>query len=65
MKKTTHYLVAGANTGDAKRKSAEKFGTRVIDEAELARLLAEPAPDAPPASDAPTPDARPAQSGEN
>ena len=37
--KGTDYLVAGENTGDAKRKSAEKFGTGVIDEAALEALL--------------------------
>ena len=37
--KSTDYLVAGDNTGEAKRKNAEKFGTKVITEAELQALL--------------------------
>lgn len=37
--KGTDYLVAGEHTGEAKRKSAEKFGTQVIGEDELAALL--------------------------
>lgn len=46
VSKGTDYLVAGANTGAAKRQAAEKHGTRVIDEAELERLLAgEASPD--------------------
>jgi DNA ligase (NAD+) len=35
----TDYLVAGEGTGEAKRRGAEKFNTRVIDEAELEALL--------------------------
>src|SRR5207253_2876173 len=38
--KSTDFLVAGANTGEAKKKGAEKFGTKLIDEAELARMIA-------------------------
>jgi DNA ligase (NAD+) len=38
--KATSFLVAGADTGEAKRKSAEKFGVPVIDEAGLEKLLA-------------------------
>src|SRR5207253_994824 len=37
--KTTSYLVAGADTGEAKLKSAARFGVSVIDEAALDRLL--------------------------
>jgi len=40
VKKGTHYLVAGADVGDTKLKDAQKKGTRVIDEAGLALLLA-------------------------
>lgn len=40
VKKGTDYLVVGADVGAAKLKDAEKKGTRVIDEAALARLLA-------------------------
>lgn len=38
--KSTHYLVAGADTGKAKTDAARKLGTQVIDEAALERLLA-------------------------
>lgn len=37
--KATDYLVAGEKTGEAKKKSAEKFGVKVIDEAALDELL--------------------------
>ncbi|MSP63872.1 MAG: NAD-dependent DNA ligase LigA [Myxococcales bacterium] len=37
--KGTDFLVAGEKTGDAKRKSAEKFGVQVLDEAALEALL--------------------------
>jgi len=37
--KGTDYLVAGEGTGEAKRRGAEKFNTRVIDEGELEVLL--------------------------
>ncbi len=37
--KGTQYLVAGENLGDAKRKAAEKHGTKIIGEAELETLL--------------------------
>ena len=37
--KSTDYLVAGENLGDAKRKGAEKFGTKILTEPELAKLL--------------------------
>ncbi len=36
----TQYLVAGENVGDAKRKAADKHGTRIISEADLETLLA-------------------------
>ena len=39
----TSYLIAGANTGAAKTSKARELGTRVIDEAELVRLLGEAA----------------------
>lgn len=49
--KTTHILVAGADVGKSKLDAAKKFGTRVVDEAGLDRLIAgeEPSPEAPPA----------------
>ena len=37
--RTTDYLVAGENTGATKISKAEKLGTRVINEAELLKLL--------------------------
>jgi DNA ligase (NAD+) len=37
--KNTTYLVAGANVGKSKLTAAEKRGTKVIDEAELARMI--------------------------
>ena len=37
--KTTHYLVAGEKTGEAKLRSAAKLGVPVIDEAALIALL--------------------------
>jgi DNA ligase (NAD+) len=40
----THYLVAGADTGQTKLDAAAKHGVPVIDEAALARLLAGEAP---------------------
>lgn len=43
--KKTHYLVAGADTGQTKLDAAAKHGVPVIDEATLARLIAgEPEP---------------------
>jgi DNA ligase (NAD+) len=39
--KGTDYLVAGADTGEAKLLAAKKHGTQVIDEEELYRLLAQ------------------------
>ena len=42
VSKSTDYLVAGENTGDAKRKGAEKFGTQILDENALAALLKGP-----------------------
>jgi DNA ligase (NAD+) len=47
--KSTNILVAGADVGKAKLDSARKLGTQIIDEAELARLLAGEATYAPPA----------------
>ena len=41
----TDYLVIGADVGAAKLKDAEKKGTRVIDEATLAKLLSDEAID--------------------
>ncbi len=40
VKKGTSYLVAGEKTGKSKLDQAKKFGTRVVSEAELAKLLA-------------------------
>ena len=40
VKKGTHYLVAGADVGATKLKDAQKKGVKVIDEAQLERLLA-------------------------
>lgn len=37
--KETAYLVAGANVGESKLKKAKKLGTKVIDEAELKKLV--------------------------
>ncbi|MDR1970034.1 MAG: NAD-dependent DNA ligase LigA [Candidatus Nomurabacteria bacterium] len=37
--KSTTYLVAGGKIGASKRASAEKFGTKIIDEAELLKLI--------------------------
>jgi DNA ligase (NAD+) len=37
--KGTDFLVAGADTGEAKLVAAKKHGTRVIDEAELYRMI--------------------------
>ena len=42
VKKTTTYLVAGDKTGKSKLDQAKKFGTKIIDEAELDKLLAAP-----------------------
>jgi DNA ligase (NAD+) len=39
VKKGTTYLVAGADVGATKLKDAQKKGTRVIDEAQLDKLL--------------------------
>jgi DNA ligase (NAD+) len=40
VKKGTSYLVVGEKVGKAKTDSAKKFGARVIDEAQLERLIA-------------------------
>lgn len=40
VKKGTTYLVAGDKVGDTKRKAAQKHGTKVITEQDLAALLA-------------------------
>ncbi len=37
--KGTTYLVAGGKVGDSKLKNAQKFGTKVIDEATLLKML--------------------------
>ena len=42
--KSTDILVAGADVGKAKLDAARKLGTQIVDEAELARILAPPAP---------------------
>lgn len=39
VSKSTSYLLAGANTGDAKRSAAAKLGVAVIDEAGLDQLF--------------------------
>jgi DNA ligase (NAD+) len=39
VSKSTTYLVAGGKVGGAKRAAAEKYGTAIIDEAELLKLL--------------------------
>jgi DNA ligase (NAD+) len=39
VKKTTTYLVAGDKTGKSKLEQAKKFGTKVISETDLQRLL--------------------------
>lgn len=39
VSKDTDYLVAGANTGASKLAKADKYGTEVIDEAGLLKLL--------------------------
>jgi DNA ligase (NAD+) len=39
VKKDTTYLVAGDKTGKTKLDQAKKYGTRVVDEAQLAKLL--------------------------
>ncbi|HWM88956.1 MAG TPA: NAD-dependent DNA ligase LigA [Kofleriaceae bacterium] len=39
VSRSTSYLVAGENTGEAKRTSATKHGVEIIDEAALERLL--------------------------
>jgi DNA ligase (NAD+) len=39
VKKDTTYLVAGEKTGKAKLDQAKKFGTQVVSEAEMERLL--------------------------
>jgi DNA ligase (NAD+) len=41
VKKTTTHLVAGEKTGKAKLDQAKKFGTKVIDERELERMLSD------------------------
>ena len=38
--KSTTYLVMGEKAGNSKRVKAEKLGTKVIDEAELLKMLA-------------------------
>jgi DNA ligase (NAD+) len=56
VKKTTRYLVAGDKTGKSKLDQAKKYGTVVIDEAQLEALLAGTAPAAeasPPAASPP------------
>jgi DNA ligase (NAD+) len=40
--KSTDILVAGAEVGKAKLDAARKLGTQIVDEAELARILAAP-----------------------
>ena len=40
VSKKTHYLVAGADTGKTKLEAAQKHGVTVIDETQLAKLLA-------------------------
>jgi DNA ligase (NAD+) len=40
VSKKTNYLVAGADTGKTKLEAAQKHGVTVIDEVELAKLLA-------------------------
>jgi DNA ligase (NAD+) len=40
VSKKTTYLVAGADTGKTKLDAAQKNGVKVIDEAELEKLLA-------------------------
>jgi DNA ligase (NAD+) len=42
--KSTDILVAGADVGKAKLDAARKLGTQIVDEAELAKILAEAAP---------------------
>lgn len=37
--KSTSYLVAGGKIGNSKRKSAEKYGTKIIDEEQFLKLL--------------------------
>ncbi len=37
--KGTTYLVAGHNTGESKKAKAEKYGTKIIDEAEFTQIL--------------------------
>jgi DNA ligase (NAD+) len=48
VKKTTTYLVAGDKTGKSKLEQAKKFGTKVISEDELHRLLSPISPEASP-----------------
>ena len=40
VSKKTHYLVAGADTGKTKLEAAQKHGVTVIDELQLAKLIA-------------------------
>lgn len=40
VSKDTTYLVAGANTGEAKLAKARKYGTQIIDEEQFMKLLA-------------------------
>ena len=42
VKKNTTYLVAGDKTGKSKLDQAKKFGTKVVTEAQLYELIAEP-----------------------
>ncbi|MDR0397732.1 MAG: NAD-dependent DNA ligase LigA [Candidatus Nomurabacteria bacterium] len=39
VSKGTTYLVAGGKVGDSKRRAAEKFGTKIINEAEFLEVL--------------------------
>lgn len=41
VSKTTDYLVMGKKAGASKRKKAEQYGTKVINEAEFLRLIGE------------------------
>ncbi len=44
VKKTTTHLVAGEKTGKSKLDQAKKFGTKVVDEKELERMIAGSSP---------------------
>jgi DNA ligase (NAD+) len=39
VSKNTYYLVVGESPGSTKMRAAEKYGTRIIDEAEFLRIL--------------------------